>query len=595
MTPGNPLALLSVQSSPRVDGGNAKPIGSLGEEFLVYGVRRGGMGEVFLCGGVNDDRKAPSIALKTFQKRFFFDHATREGFVRECAIWSRLSGIPHIMFVLDIRLIDQRPFAMMPAILSDCVSVRTLLKTRTISPDDALRFAWQTAFALKAGQERLPGLVHGDLKPDNLLLYEGAVFVSDFGLARVVSQNQGLAPLEGTWAYRAPECWEDVDALTVASDVYAFGVVLYEMLTGRLPFDASSSSSWRDAHTQHRPAPINFIEYGELGAGIGKLALDCMEKEPKDRPASFDAICKTLSELGHAHDIIHQFMVMVETVRWKDALAGMRNELRLNLIRSLLTIDLPQMALEELENYPADLITGEVAILKGTVMSLNGRDEEAIRLFDLAMEGSLSDEGLTRCMTEKGLSLKRLHRYSEAIALYETLLDNANDRFAPELVVNFATVLLTAKEFTRARDILNNFVRRKPGITAGWANLGLAYKGLNDNDAAIEAFRRAIRLDPSLANVQVWLAEVLLNSGHVQEAYILLNAAYDQGYQSEQWITNMIAASTLLGHTDVVESLMAAIQRDLEPRVGERIQQQVMALMKQGASQMLVLSARKSK
>src|SRR5689334_6703711 len=119
----------------------------------------------------------------------------------------------------------------MPALNSSPSSVRALLNHGPMSEDVALFCAVQIASGMAEAADRVPGLVHGDLKPENLLFQEKDLLISDFGLARI-SDDWSLE-LEGTWAYLSPESWDHGQPLSVAQDIYAFGVVLYEMVTNR--------------------------------------------------------------------------------------------------------------------------------------------------------------------------------------------------------------------------------------------------------------------------------------------------------------------------------------------------------------------------
>jgi hypothetical protein len=83
------------------------PSSLLGEDLLIYRVLRGGMGEVVLCGGRNS--VGPERAYKTFQPQFFFDSAIRQAFIREATVWSRLTGLPHILPALELTAFGRRP------------------------------------------------------------------------------------------------------------------------------------------------------------------------------------------------------------------------------------------------------------------------------------------------------------------------------------------------------------------------------------------------------------------------------------------------------------------------------------------------------
>ena len=104
-TPGNPLDDLF---QPDAKVAAEAPLRTVGD-LDVHEIRRGGMGEILICRRSGQDDE-PSIALKTFQQRFFFQPAIRSAFLREVRLWSRLSGVPHIMPVLGFQVLDGRPY-----------------------------------------------------------------------------------------------------------------------------------------------------------------------------------------------------------------------------------------------------------------------------------------------------------------------------------------------------------------------------------------------------------------------------------------------------------------------------------------------------
>jgi len=107
-TPGSPFE--AERGRPGIDAGPSKGTSFLGDRYRVLEVRRGGMGEVFICTPADDEEL--ELALKSFQKRLFFDRSSRDAFVREVAVWTRLTGQPHIMPALGLEYFDDRPFVL---------------------------------------------------------------------------------------------------------------------------------------------------------------------------------------------------------------------------------------------------------------------------------------------------------------------------------------------------------------------------------------------------------------------------------------------------------------------------------------------------
>ncbi len=195
----------------------------------------GGMGLVFR--GVREADGGP-VAVKVLPRGPSSDPEWRERFQREAAALSALDH-PGIVKILGSgETLDGRLYLAME--LVEGCDLRRLLKTGKLAPGRALDIATSVAAALAHAHER--GIIHRDIKPGNILVGEGSVVkVADFGIARAISGDASSFTLTqtreafGTPYYIAPEVVENATAASPASDVYAVGVLLYEMLTGRVP------------------------------------------------------------------------------------------------------------------------------------------------------------------------------------------------------------------------------------------------------------------------------------------------------------------------------------------------------------------------
>jgi tetratricopeptide (TPR) repeat protein len=584
-TPGNPFAdspLLSSESSP------VGVLGFLGNRddyhYKVVEVRRGGMGEVYICELVtNRGEKSVRCALKSFQKRLFFDRATRQAFLREVAVWARITGQPHIMPLLGLEQLDHRPFVRMIEVRRGQhgeTTVRDLLRTGALPPDLVLRIACQTATGMQCASERVPGLVHGDLKPENLLLIGGNVYVSDFGLARAAAAAGDDTVLESTWAYRAPELWEG-DQPTAAADIYAFGIMLMELLTGHLPLQAASRAEWARIHREDTPISATGLSREGLTNALAELALRCLTKNPAKRPESFAFLRRALAAAGDEHDALTTLMTMMEsyeqTVWLKKACKGLRPA----IVRTLSELDEHNLALEELNAIPTEEYDAELWTLRGRTLSLSGRDEEALACFDHALAADPDVSLRIACRSEYALSLKRLRRFDEAVRVYKDLLLVAPDEELPRIVINLATVHLTNEQPEAAVSLLIPFVKKQPDFPEAWGNLGIAHRGVGQYEEAAQCFRRAMSLAPDDPGHQVLYAELCMDDlGRIEEAAALLDQVFDQGYMSRNWLVRFLACNLVLGRENVVRNLTAAAKRDLSVEEFGSVQSDAIAYSK---------------
>ena len=261
----------------------------LGAFEVVEPLGRGGMGEVYRA---RDTRLDRFVALKVLSPDFDAGRRGRVWFEREARALSRLSH-PHICTVHDIGYSEiegrQVPFLVMELLDGGTLAAR--LARGPLPLVESITHAMDIADALATAHDQ--GVVHRDLKPANVMVTKSGVKLLDFGLA----QLRGIAPTQaspatqsfqtsagmvfGTIPYMAPEQLrgEDTDART---DVFAFGVLLHEMLTGKRPFTADSSAGLIAAILDHDPPPVRAPE-GRLPASLADIVHRCLEKNPDQR------------------------------------------------------------------------------------------------------------------------------------------------------------------------------------------------------------------------------------------------------------------------------------------------------------------------
>ncbi|MFB6888886.1 serine/threonine-protein kinase [Kitasatospora sp. NPDC056327] len=242
---------------------------------------QGGFGVVWAA---HDDTIGRRVALKVLSDEKAGDEEAVGRFIREARTAGALSH-PHIVTLFDYgRVMDgSRWTHYLVMELVRGTSLAALLRDRgTPELSVALRWVRQVCKALDAAHRN--GVVHRDIKPENIMISEsGEAKVLDFGIARLLTQGAGeltsTGVVVGTPAYLAPECWSGA-AIDGRADLYALGVVLYQLCTGRRPFTADSPYSMMFAHLNEQPqAP------GTPDPALDRLILQMLAKEPDDRPA----------------------------------------------------------------------------------------------------------------------------------------------------------------------------------------------------------------------------------------------------------------------------------------------------------------------
>ena len=247
----------------------------------------GGMGEVWAA---RDLQAARPVAVKVLGGAFAGDDRAAERLRREARAAGRLEH-PNIARVLDLGEHDGRPYLVMELLEGESLAER-IGRAGPMAPAEAARVVAAVAGALEAAHRA--GVVHRDVKPGNVFLTAGGeVKVLDFGIALAAGEAAlTTGDLIGTAAYLAPERVLGQRA-TPAADVYALGVVLYELLAGRRPFEAGSEIELAMAHVNARPASLALV----APSAPPHLVAACeqaMAKDPSARPSSAAAFAQLL-------------------------------------------------------------------------------------------------------------------------------------------------------------------------------------------------------------------------------------------------------------------------------------------------------------
>lgn len=243
-----------------------------------------------------DHRLGRDVAVKVLGPELASDPAFVERFRREARAAASLSH-PNVVAVHDWGERDGSYHIVMELVAGN--DLKSEIRHRGALPEaEALRIAMQIAAGLDAAHRR--GVIHRDLKPQNVLLDpNGHVKVADFGIARVSGQSQltRTDELFGTVHYLSPEQAEGKPA-DERSDLYSLGIVLYEMLTGTLPFEADTPIAVASMHLREAPPPPRTIR-PELSRETESVVLRALEKDPARRYQSASAMREGLDR---AHD-----------------------------------------------------------------------------------------------------------------------------------------------------------------------------------------------------------------------------------------------------------------------------------------------------
>lgn len=257
---------------------------------ILQSIGQGGMAEVYLAHDILLDRY---VAIKMLREQFVADKALLEQFNREAKSAAKLVH-PYIINIYDVVSEDDKQYIVMEYV--EGMTLKEYLQSNKLSLNAVLEIGVRLADALQHAHSR--NVIHCDIKPQNILIDKNLnPKIADFGIAKMVS-NQTMvytSTVMGSVHYLSPE-QATGSKVTASSDVYSLGVVLFEMLTGRVPFDGNTAVAVAMMHTEKQAPPLSdYLD--NVPEGLQEILDTALAKNPADRYPSAGALRRDLLDL----------------------------------------------------------------------------------------------------------------------------------------------------------------------------------------------------------------------------------------------------------------------------------------------------------
>jgi tetratricopeptide (TPR) repeat protein len=459
----------------------------IGQKYEVYGILgKGGCGVVYL---VYSHEVGGVFALKTFQDEFLADEDVRKRFHKEASVWVELGRHPYLVRALAVDEVSGRLYVAMEYIAPNEQGLNSLDGYLQQQPDlaQSLRWAIQICYGMEYAYSK--GVrAHRDLKPANIMITQDRIAkITDFGLAGVFSESLAMRATGpsaqpgqpglsgqtmlgtgfGTPTHMAPEQFDNAAGCDERSDIYSFGIVLYQMVTGgRLPFPVPVGVDWQTMRQLHRKSSVP-----QLHSPLFPIIQRCLEKSPEKRYRTFNELRGNLEQL-----LQYQTGEVITPPQLKELEAWEWND-------------------------------------KGFSLNSLGRHEEAIRCYDKTLE---LDPCIAATWSNKGASLHSLGRHEEAIHCFDKAL-KLDPRYALAWT-NKGGSLSALGRHEEAIRCYDKTLELDPHHAGAWNNKGSSFHGLGRHEEAIHCFDKTLELDPHHVNAWYNKGNSLDSLGRSEEA-----------------------------------------------------------------------------
>jgi serine/threonine-protein kinase len=499
----------------------------------------GGMASVYLA---NDVRHRRKVAVKVLQPNIA-EAIGSDRFMREIEIAARMNH-PHILALYDSGEAAGYLFYVMPYIRGESLRQR-LLREHQLPINEAIDIVRQIALALEHAHSH--GLIHRDVKPENILIHEGEAMIADFGIAVAMTSSgvdrlTGTGTFIGTPQYMSPEQFTSDRDLDARSDIYSLGCVLYELLAGEPPHIGAAPQAVIAKRLTH-PVPAVRLLRPTVPSAVEEALLKALARVPADRYASAAEFAAALTAPGG----FHSRMPSVAVLPFLNLSADPENEFFADGITEDVIAQLSKMRSLKV-------------ISRTSVMPFKKREQNLREIGAILQVGTLLEGSVRRSGDRVRIVAQLIDAEADQHLWADTYDRQLTDIFAiqTDVALQIAAALqaeLSPHELKRLDREPTSDVRAYQLYLQGrhWHKL-FSEKG---TERAINYFQQAIAADPSYAMAYVGLAAVYADWGDWQGAGMWKEEeAYQRGMEA---VTKALALDSGLAEAHEILALFKCI------------------------------------
>jgi len=580
--------------------------GLLKKEFNILDIKMGGKGIVFICKNTSTRDYTAIKTLRTDK----FNSINIKQFEIEAEIWISLGKHKNIVYAWIYHIINKRPFILMEVINGDTLS--GLIKSHKLKLESSLSIAVQICQGMEYAQKIFKEsnqdqeFIHGDLSTNNILItLDNIAKITDFGMSRVIKNEETGKVIGGTLFYMSPEQhMKKNESIGVCSDVYSLGCILYEMITGKLPFDYIDTEDYIYKNSNCNPVPFKdrnvFVD-----KTIEEIVMKCLAKQTNKRYSNFFELrielerfsnykaieVKEKDEVLNELELISRADSFVRLKKYKEALTIYKKVLKINPSdkRYLNNAGDNCLKLEEYDKaiiYFNTLIQFHPEFYRGWF----GKGE-ALFYLDLRKEAlSYYEKTINLCESQKentfiletdlvvNLDFLRFQDLSTGetdiekvyeFALYRKGLiclgeDEANVQLCAEKLFNKAQHLYDSQKLQEALICYDRALSLREDNVDGWIYKGNCLLYFNDIPNAKICFDKAIDINCNSDIAWYYKGLSLVNMNNFNEALICFEKATSLNYNYEiAWLNKGVVNSRLENYRDALSCYKVAI--DINP------------------------------